>query len=39
MLDGPTVTRRNLPELMAGHSALAPSDCVATLRTAGAIVG
>jgi len=36
--DGDTVTRLHLPELLAGHSALAPSDCVNTLRSAQAIV-
>jgi len=38
-VDGKTVTRLHLPELLSGHSALTPSDCVNTLRTAEGIVG
>ncbi|MDT5326597.1 MAG: hypothetical protein QOF25_3749 [Mycobacterium sp.] len=37
--DAKTVTRLHLPELLFGHSALTPSDCVNTLRTAAGIVG
>lgn len=37
-LDGKTVTRLCLPELLTGHEALAPADCVYTLRTADSAV-
>jgi PAS domain-containing protein len=32
------VTRRSLPELMSGHDALTPGECLTTLRTPGATV-
>jgi PAS domain-containing protein len=37
-IDGTTVTQLRLPELMVGHKALAPIDCVKTLRTATSLV-
>jgi PAS domain-containing protein len=36
--DGGTVTRLQLPALLTGHEALAPADCLTTLRTAAAVV-
>jgi hypothetical protein len=32
-VDGPTVTRLHLPDLLTGHEALSPTDCLAILRT------
>ena len=37
-VDGETVTDLSLPELLAGHSAVEPSDCVATLQRTEGIV-
>jgi len=37
-LDGETVTDLSLPELLAGHSAVEPGDCVATLQSTEGIV-
>jgi hypothetical protein len=36
--DGRAVTRLPLPELLAGHGAVAPSDCLRTLRAADSVV-
>ena len=36
--DGRAVTRVPLPELLAGHDAVAKSDCLRTLRAAGSVV-
>jgi PAS domain-containing protein len=36
--DGRTVTGLQLPALLTGHEALAPADCLTTLRTAAAVV-
>lgn len=37
-LDGKTVTRLYLPELLTAHEAVAPADCLDTLRTANAAI-
>ena len=37
-IDGDTMTRLHLPDLLAGQSALTPADCIATLRITDGIV-